>query len=210
MASTSESKRRRALPTGGEAVWKWYTFGNNVIQTATGESVYLDVYDLPGAGHKQGGKLVMLECARAELMIEPWAANPVTLPVTAYSRWTLQANGKATLLWDAGNRFLLHKLLERPDVYAVCSNLRQIFTGAEPMFHETQPVYKFDFIAPDGSGLLLKGNKIWASYCYISTHEPFGAGPISYAWRCLCRHVLVDPVYYWKTAEEAANCGSDD
>ena len=209
MAGTSASgaKRARIVPRGEEERWHWISFGNQMVETPVNFTTYLDDYDLPSAGQRQDGKMSMYECAKIQFYVEPWVSNGTAVPLYMYGRFTLQANSEETAWHVAGGKDLMniHKLIARPDVYLVhAESHMQIETRV------CGPIARphvYDMTAPDGSGILFKGNRIWTSYCFDGAATLWADTLASYAFRCLVRIVWVDPAYYVQSAIGAANMG---
>jgi len=209
MAATSAAgaKRQRMIPRGQEEEWHWVTYGGNMVETPTGYTTYMQDFDLPGAGIKQDGKMSMYECSKIWFYVEPWAINGALVPLNLYCRFTLQANAAHTVFHAHGGKdyMNLHQLLERPSVYLVHTESHaQVETRV--LGPQTRPCM-YDMTAPDGRGILFKGNKIWTSYLYNDDQLIWLDTFPSYAFRCLIRRVWVDPAYYVQSAMEAANMG---
>jgi len=196
------------LPRGDEEEWRWYSFGGNMVGTLVAETVYSECHELPRTGQKLHGKMSMLECAKIHFYCEPWACNPATRPQTTFIKFALSANGVAPHLTVGTFVMQADKVLQRPDIYFVHTELRHMFETTLPTTVGTYP-YAYDVSAPSGQGILFKGNKIWTHYVSLSGHTPFDVGTCNFTFRCLCRVVFVDPAYYTTSAIEAGNIGSD-
>ena len=157
-------------------------------------TTYLDFHKLPDAGKRSGDKVAMVECCKMALYVEPWIIWPGTAaPMEHVARFTIQANDNA--LPVNNDQYNIHELLDRPDVY--WAHLQWMHRGAAyaTAFKDEYPKM-WDVSAPNGQGILFKGDVVWISYMDNKLSTPVAEGSAAYTWYCLCRTVWVDPAYY--------------
>ena len=204
------AKRQKILKRGEEEEWKWLTFGNNLAGNSQGQFTYAFEHQLPWAGTKHGGKMCMVECCKIAFYVEPWIiAKEASAPNEVYYRFTIQANEieedvALDFPFTAGD-YNIHSLLQRPEVYWV--HTEWIGYKTDNRFNQKERPDVYDVTAPNGQGILFKGDRLWVTYMVQTTTNTVPQGQASFAFRCLCRPVWVDPTYYITSGAAADNAG---